>query len=61
MNTFGVRLRVTTFGESHGRAIGCVIDGLPAGLKVDLDLLQNELNRRKGGQNLYSRDFKWRI
>ena len=58
MNTFGVRLRVTTFGESHGRAIGCIIDGLPAGLKVDLDLLQNELNRRKGGQNLYSTQRK---
>lgn len=54
MNTFGVKFRVTTFGESHGSAIGCVIDGVPAGLKIDLDLLQNELNRRKGGQNPYS-------
>ena len=58
MNTFGLRLRVTTFGESHGKAIGCVIDGLPAGLKIDLDLLQNELNRRKGGQNIYSTQRK---
>ena len=58
VNTFGLRLCVSTFGESHGRAIGCIIDGLPAGLKVDLDLLQNELNRRKGGQNIYSTQRK---
>lgn len=58
MNTFGLRLRVSTFGESHGKAIGCVIDGLPAGLKVDLDFLQSELDRRKGGKNLYSTQRK---
>lgn len=58
MNTFGLKFRVSTFGESHGSAIGCVIDGVPAGLKVDLDFLQNELNRRKGGQNLYSTQRK---
>lgn len=54
MNSFGLKLRVTTFGESHGKAIGCVIDGIPAGLKIDFDFLQKELERRKGGQNIYS-------
>ena len=58
MNTIGLRFRVSTFGESHGSVIGCVIDGVPAGLKIDLDLLQNELNRRKGGKNIYSTQRK---
>ena len=58
MNTLGLKFRVSTFGESHGSAIGCIIDGVPAGLKIDLDLLQNELNRRKGGKNLYSTQRK---
>lgn len=58
MNSFGLKFRVTTFGESHGSAIGCVIDGVPAGLKIDLDLLQSELDRRKGGKNLYSTQRK---
>ncbi len=46
-NTFGKIFRVTTWGESHGPAIGAVIDGCPAGLKVDEKFIQNELNRRK--------------
>lgn len=50
MNTFGTRLKFTTFGESHGKAVGCVIDGLPAGLKIDEDFLQNELDKRRGGK-----------
>lgn len=58
MNSFGLKFRVTTFGESHGSAIGCIIDGVPAGLKIDLDLLQSELNRRKGGKSLYSTQRK---
>lgn len=58
MNSFGLKFRVTTFGESHGKAIGCIIEGVPAGLKIDLDLLQNELNRRKGGKNIYSTQRK---
>ena len=58
MNTIGLRFRVSTFGESHGSAIGCVIEGVPAGLKIDLNLLQNELNRRKGGKNIYSTQRK---
>ena len=51
MNTFGQLFRLTTFGESHGPGIGGVIDGMPAGIEVDLDLLQSELNRRRPGQS----------
>lgn len=51
MNTFGTLFRITTFGESHGKAIGVVIDGCPAGLAVDESFIQNELNRRKPGQS----------
>ncbi len=50
-NSFGNILRVTTFGESHGVAIGGVIDGVPAGVEVDLEAIQNELNRRRPGQS----------
>ncbi len=50
-NTFGQLFRVTTFGESHGVAIGCVIDGCPAGLDFDLDFIQSELDRRRPGQS----------
>ncbi|TQR58181.1 chorismate synthase [Campylobacter troglodytis] len=49
MNSFGTRLKFTSFGESHGKAVGCVIDGLPAGLRIDEDFLQDELDKRKGG------------
>lgn len=49
MNTFGNIYRLTTFGESHGPAIGGVIDGAPAGESIDLDLVQTELDRRKPG------------
>lgn len=50
-NSFGETLRITTFGESHGKAIGVVIDGCPAGLEIDLNFLQQELDRRKPGQS----------
>ena len=50
-NSFGNLLRVTTYGESHGTAIGGIIDGFPAGLEVNLDAIQEELNRRKPGQS----------
>ncbi|UOY06673.1 chorismate synthase [Muricauda sp. SCSIO 64092] len=50
-NTFGSLFRLTTFGESHGTAIGGVIDGCPSGLELDLETIQNELNRRKPGQS----------
>ncbi len=48
MNTFGNKLRLTTFGESHGAAIGGVIDGFPAGWEMDLEAIQADLDRRAG-------------
>ena len=50
-NTFGQLFRITTFGESHGAAIGVVIDGCPSGIEIDLEQIQHELNRRKPGQS----------
>jgi chorismate synthase len=50
-NTFGNIFRLTTFGESHGPAIGGVIDGCPAGIVVDTDFVQSELSRRRPGQS----------
>jgi len=50
-NTFGQFFRITTFGESHGPAIGVVIDGCPAGLKIDEQHIVSELNRRRPGQS----------
>ena len=51
MNTLGHYFRLTTFGESHGAAVGGVIDGMPPGVKVDVDYIQRELNRRRPGQS----------
>lgn len=51
MNSFGSRFRFTTFGESHGRAVGCIVEGVPAGLRLEEEFLQSELDRRKPGQN----------
>ncbi len=51
MNTFGNLFRLTSFGESHGMAIGGVIDGCPSGVVVDFDFIQHELDRRKPGQS----------
>jgi len=51
MNSTGILFRLTTFGESHGAAIGGVIDGMPAGIEVDMAFIQNELARRKPGQS----------
>ena len=50
-NTYGKKFRITTFGESHGKAIGVTIDGCPAGLEIDEDFIQRELDRRKPGQS----------
>ncbi len=50
-NTFGEIFRITTFGESHGPAIGVIIDGCPAGLKIDEDFITKQLARRKPGQS----------
>lgn len=49
MNTFGSKLRLTTFGESHGKAIGGVLDGFPAGVAIDEEFLQSEMDKRKPG------------
>lgn len=51
MNTFGNLFRLTTFGESHGNAVGGVVDGCPAGIVLDLDFIQAELDRRRPGQS----------
>ncbi len=51
MNSFGEKLRFSTFGESHGKALGCILDGVPAGLKIDEEYIQNELDRRKPGKS----------
>lgn len=51
MNTFGTIFRLTSFGESHGAAIGGVIDGCPAGIEINMDFIQHELNRRRPGQS----------
>lgn len=51
MNTFGNIYRLTSFGESHGAGVGGVIDGCPAGIEVDMDFIQQELNRRRPGQS----------
>ena len=51
MNSFGAKFKITTFGESHGKAIGCIVDGVPAGLDIDLEYIQSELERRKPGQS----------
>ena len=50
-NTFGHLFTLTTFGESHGEAIGGVVDGMPPGIEIDLDFIQQELNRRRPGQS----------
>jgi chorismate synthase len=50
-NTFGQIFKITTFGESHGKAIGVILDGCPAGLVIDEDFIQAELDRRKPGQS----------
>ena len=50
-NTFGNLFTLTTFGESHGAAVGGVVDGMPAGIDIDLDFIQHELDRRRPGQS----------
>lgn len=54
MNTFGYKFRFTTFGESHATAIGGVLDGFPAGIKIDNELLSSELEKRRPGKNKFS-------
>ena len=51
MNTTGTLFTLTTFGESHGDAVGGVVDGMPAGIEIDTGFIQSELNRRRPGQS----------
>ena len=50
-NSFGNIFKISSFGESHGKALGGVIDGCPAGLEIDLEFINSELNRRRPGQS----------
>lgn len=50
-NSFGTLFKLTTFGESHGAAIGGILEGCPSGIVIDFELIQNEMNRRKPGQS----------
>lgn len=54
MNSFGEIFRLTTFGESHGVALGGVLDGCPAGIRLDVDFIRQELHRRSTGQHEYA-------
>ena len=57
-NTFGKIFCLTSFGESHGKALGCVVDGCPPGLKLDESDIQHDLNRRKPGKSKYTSQRK---
>ena len=57
-NNFGNIFNITTFGESHGKAIGCIVDGVPAGLKIDEEFIQSELDRRKPGKSKFETQRK---
>lgn len=57
-NTFGNLFRLTTFGESHGTGVGGVVDGFPAGIVLDMDFIQSELDRRRPGQSKITTDRK---
>ena len=57
-NTFGRLFRMTTFGESHGPAIGCIIDGCPPGLEIDAAYIQHELTRRASGKSRHTSQRK---
>lgn len=57
-NTFGQRFKITTFGESHGPAMGCVVDGCPAGLPIGSQQIQTFVNTRRTGQSRYTSQRK---
>jgi chorismate synthase len=59
-NTFGNLLRFTTWGESHGKAIGCVVDGFPSNIPIDLNYIQSKLDLRKPGQSKFTTQRKER-
>ena len=53
-NSYGQLFKVSTYGESHGEAIGCIIDGCPPNLKIDIEYIQKDLDRRKPGKNRHT-------
>jgi len=57
-SSIGEMFKVTTFGESHGLALGCVVDGCPAGLRLSEEDLQDDLNRRRPGSSKYTSQRK---
>ena len=57
-NSFGNLLKFTTWGESHGEAIGCVVDGFPSGITIDTKFIQTKLNLRKPGQSKFTTQRK---
>lgn len=57
-NSFGNIFRLTSFGESHGKGIGGVIDGFPAGIVIDEEFVQQELSRRRPGQSVITTSRK---
>ncbi|MBT6389212.1 MAG: chorismate synthase, partial [Campylobacteraceae bacterium] len=57
-NSFGSKFRFTTFGESHGKALGVIVDGVPAGLKINEDFIQSEMDRRKPGKSKFETSRK---
>ena len=57
-NSFGNSFVVTTFGESHGVALGCIIDGCPPGLEISEEDIQKELDKRKPGSSKYTTQRK---
>ncbi len=59
-STYGNIFKITTWGESHGKALGVVVDGCPAGLELNEDDIQKFLNRRKPGQSKYTTRAKRR-
>ena len=55
-NSFGRLFRFTTFGESHGEAMGCTVSGVPAGVELEESDIQTDLDRRKPGQSMRSEE-----
>jgi chorismate synthase len=58
LNRFGLKFSVTTFGESHGKAIGCIVDGVPSGVEIDESYIQNEIDKRKPGLTKFATQRK---
>ena len=50
-NSYGNIIRLTTFGESHGKAIGGVLDGFPSGVRIDMNYIASEMKKRRPGQS----------